>query len=137
MIQQGDMLRAAAFGMLIYGVHDFIVGATDLIGVGMLEWWANLWRILSGGVLTLAAALVRVSLPGGLALAVSGLLALQSINLHNDPHVYVELPARATVNARCVQHASGRHDLSGMGGAWHLSWRNYAQPLVAPQFTHL
>jgi len=85
------MLRAAAFGMLIYGVHDFIVGATDLIGVGMLEWWANLWRILSGGVLTLAAALVRVSLPGGLALAVSGLLALQSINLHNDPHVYGQL----------------------------------------------
>ena len=38
-----------------------------------------------------AHALVRVSLPGGLALAVSGLLGLQSISLHNDPHVYGEL----------------------------------------------
>ena len=91
MIQQGAMLRAAAFGMLIYGVHDIIVSAADLIGSGMLEWWANLWRMLSGGVLALAAVLVRVSLPGGLALAVSGLLALQSISLHNDPHVYGEL----------------------------------------------
>ena len=85
------MLRAAALGMLVYGVHDVVVGVTDLIGSGTLEWWANLWRMLSGGVLALAAALVRVSLPGGLALAVSGLLGLQSISLHNDPHVYGEL----------------------------------------------
>ena len=85
------MLRAAALGMLVYGVHDVVVGVADLIGSGTLEWWANLWRMLSGGVLALAAALVRVSLPGGLALAVSGLLGLQSISLHNDPHVYGEL----------------------------------------------
>lgn len=80
------MLRAAAFGMLIYGVHDVIVSAADLISSGMLEWWTNLWRMLPGGVLPLAAALVRVSLPGGLALAaVSGLLALQSISLQQRP----------------------------------------------------
>ncbi len=85
------MLRAAALGMLVYGVYDVVVGVADLIGSGTLEWWANLWRMLSGGVLALAAALVRVSLPGGLALAVSGLLGLQSISLHNDPHVYGEL----------------------------------------------
>ena len=36
----------------------------------------------------LGAAFVRVSMPGGLALAVGGLLALQSIGLHNAGHLY-------------------------------------------------
>ena len=85
------MLRAAALGMFLYGLHDVAAGAAGLVGAGVLEWWADFWRLLSGAVLMLAAALVRVSMPGGLALAVAGLLGLQSISLHNDPHFYGRL----------------------------------------------
>ena len=85
------MLRAAALGMFLYGLHDVVVGSADLIGAGTLEWWANVWRMLAGAMLVFAAVLVRVSMPGGLALAVAALLGLQSISLHNDPHFYGRL----------------------------------------------
>ena len=85
------MLRAAAAGMFLYGLHDVVVGSADLVGAGTLEWWANVWRLLAGAMLMLAAALVRVSMPGGLALAVAALLGLQSISLHNDAHFYGRL----------------------------------------------
>ena len=85
------MLRAAALGMFLYGLHDVVVGSADLIGAGTLEWWANGWRMLAGAMLLFAAVLVRVSMPGGLALAVAALLGLQSISLHNDPHFYGRL----------------------------------------------
>ena len=85
------MLRAAALAMFLYGLHDVVVGSADLVGAGTLEWWADAWRILAGAMLMLAAALVRVSMPGGLALAIAGLLGLQSISLHNDPHFYGRL----------------------------------------------
>ena len=77
--------------MFLYGLHDVVVGADDLIRAGTLEWWANVWRMLAGAMLMLAAALVRVSMPGGLALAVAALLGLQSVSLHNDPHFYGRL----------------------------------------------
>ena len=85
------MLRLAALGMFLYGLHDVVVGAADLLGAGTLEWWANLWRMLAGAMLLFAAMLVRVSMPGGLALAVAALLGLQSISLHNDAHFYGRL----------------------------------------------
>ena len=85
------MLRVAALGMFLYGLHDVVVGSADLIGAGTAEWWANVWRVLAGAMLMLAAALVRVSMPGGLALAVAALLGLQSISLHNDGHFYGRL----------------------------------------------
>ena len=85
------MLRAAALGMFLYGLHDVVVGAADLIGAGTLEWWANVWRMLAGAMLLFAAVFVRVSMPGGLALAVAALLGLQSISLHNDAHFYGRL----------------------------------------------
>ena len=85
------MLRAAALGMFLYGLHAVVVGGADLIGAGTLEWWANAWRMLAGAMLLFAAVLVRVSMPGGLALAVAALLGLQSISLYNDPHFYGRL----------------------------------------------
>ena len=85
------MLRVAALGMFLYGLHDVVVGSADLVGAGMLEWWADVWRVLAGAMLMLAAALVRVSMPGGLALAIAALLGLQSISLHNDAHFYGRL----------------------------------------------
>ena len=101
------MLPAAALGMLLYGLHDIVAGAADLLSGTVPEWWAAAWRMLAGAVLALAALFVRASLPGGLALAVAGLLALQSISLHNDPHIYGELllwpqAARAVFSAVLV-----------------------------------
>ena len=82
------MLTAATLGLAFYGLYSIVAGLGDLLGPSVLEWWANLWVIVGGGVVLLAAAFVRVSMPGGLALAVGGLLALHSISLHNDPHLY-------------------------------------------------
>ena len=82
------MLPAATLGLAFYGLYSIVAGLEDLVGPSSLEWWANLWVIAAGAVVLLAAAFVRASMPGGLALAVGGLLGLQSISLHNDPHLY-------------------------------------------------
>ena len=82
------MLTTAALGMALYGLYSVLVGVTDLVAAARLEWWANLWLIGAGSMLMLGAAFVRVSMPGGLALAVGGLLALQSISLHNAGHLF-------------------------------------------------
>ena len=82
------MLTRAATGMILYGLSSILVGVTDFVAAGRLEWWANLWLIGAGSMLVLGAIFVRVSMPGGLALAVGGLLALQSISLHNASHLF-------------------------------------------------
>jgi len=85
------MLSISALGMASYGLYSIVVGTADLLGGVTLEWWANIWLVLAGTTLLLAAVFVRGSTPGGLALAISALLGLQSISLHNDPHVYGQL----------------------------------------------
>ena len=82
------MLMVAALGMALYGLYSLLSGITGLVGVGPLEWWADLWLVVAGGALVLGAVFVRASMPGGLALATAGLLALQSISLHNSGHLY-------------------------------------------------
>ena len=84
------MLPTAALGMLLYGLFSLLAGALDLLGPGPLEleWWADLWLIFAGATLMCGAVLVRASMPGGLALAIAGLLALQSISLHNAEYLY-------------------------------------------------
>ena len=82
------MLKTAVLGLAFYGVYSIVVGLESLFTRTELEWWADLWVIAAGAVVLLSAAFVRVSMPGGLALAVGGLLGLQSISLHNDGHLY-------------------------------------------------
>lgn len=82
------MLMVAALGMAFYGLYSVLAGLGDLLGAGPLEWWADVWLVLGGSILIAAAVLVRASIPGGLALATAGLLALQSISLHNAGHLY-------------------------------------------------
>ena len=43
-------------------------------------------------MLVIAAAFVRASIPGGLALALGGVFSLQSIGLHNAGHFYDTAP---------------------------------------------
>ena len=56
--------------------------ATRSSGGPIYGWWPGVATLVFG------AAFVRVSIPGGLALAIAGLLALQSISLHNASHLY-------------------------------------------------
>jgi hypothetical protein len=85
------MLTAAALGMAIYGVYSAGLGLAGLVGVVGLDWWADLALVALGFLLLLSSALVRVRMPGGLALALGGLLALQALSLHNDMHFYREI----------------------------------------------
>ena len=85
------MLTVSALGMALYGLYSMLGGIADLLGDGPLEWWANLWVIIAGAILVCGAVFVRASTPGGLALATAGLLALQSISLHNAGHLYGEV----------------------------------------------
>ena len=85
------MLTAATLGLAAYGVYSASLGAVDFFRSPGLDWWADVALIVLGLLLLLAAAFVRVRLPGGLALALGALLALQALSLHNDMHFYVAI----------------------------------------------
>jgi hypothetical protein len=73
--------------MVVYGLHEVIVGLVDLLAAQHLEWWAQLGLVGLGALLILGAAFVRVRLPGGLELALGAMLALQALALHNAAHL--------------------------------------------------
>jgi len=85
------MLTAATLGLAAYGVYSAGFGAVDLFRPSGLDWWADLALIAFGLLLLLSSAFVRVRMPGGLALALSALLALQALSLHNDMHFYGDI----------------------------------------------
>ncbi len=85
------MLTAATLGLAAYGVYSAGLGAVDLFRSPGLDWWADLALVVLGLLLLLSSAFVRVRMPGGLALAVSMLLALQALSLHNDFHFYGDI----------------------------------------------
>ena len=82
------MLTAAALGILGYGLYSAGLGLAGLLGFVALEAWANLGLVALGLLLMLSAAFVRVRIPGGLALALSAMLSLQALALHNDLHFF-------------------------------------------------
>ncbi len=81
------MLPFASLGMAFYGIWSAAGAAADLVGARALEFWADAATFLFGVILLLAAALVRVRLPGGLALAIGALLGLQALALHRAAHL--------------------------------------------------
>jgi len=85
------MLTAATLGLATYGVYSAGLGVVDFFRSPGLDWWADLALILLGLLLLLSSAFVRVRMPGGLALALSMLLALQALSLHNDFHFYGDI----------------------------------------------
>ena len=118
------MLTAATLGMLAYGLYSAGLGLAGLLGFVALEVWANLGLIVSGLLLALAAAFVRVRLPGGLALALSAILGLQALALHNDLHFYgaTTVPPQALRGASAalllvLAYAGGRRPDAGDGDA--------------------
>jgi hypothetical protein len=86
------MLTAAALGMLAYGVYSVGWALADLIGGSHLELWAELALIFFGVLLVLAAAFVRVRLPGGIAFAVGAMLGLQALAVHSAAHLGTGIP---------------------------------------------
>ncbi len=85
------MLTTATLGLVAYAIYSVSLGVVDLFRPSGLDWWADLALIAFGLLLLLSSALVRVRMPGGLALALSALLALQALSLHNDMHFYGDI----------------------------------------------
>ncbi len=81
------MLTAATLGMFLYGTYSAGTGIVDLLGPMSLDIWADIMLIVLGGWLVLAAAFVRVGMPGCLAFAMASLFALQALSLHNASHL--------------------------------------------------
>jgi hypothetical protein len=81
------MLTAAALGMFLYGFYSAGWAAVDLVRGARLELWAELGLIVFGALLALAAAFVRVRLPGGLLFAVGAMLGLQALGVHDAVHL--------------------------------------------------
>ncbi len=101
------MLTAATLGMTCYGLYSLGTGLLDLLGASRLDLLANVGLIILGAMLVLAGLLVRVGLPGSLALALAALFGLQSLALHNAGHLYGQIApepqiARALFGAALV-----------------------------------
>jgi hypothetical protein len=73
--------------MFLYGIYSVGWAAADLIGGARLELWAELGLVAFGALLALAAAFVRVRLPGGLAFAIGAMLGLQALAVHDAIHL--------------------------------------------------
>ena len=81
------MLTAAALGMFSYGIYSIVWAVADLARGARLELWAELGLMLFGALLVLAAAFVRVRLPGGVAFAIGAMLGLQALAVHDAAHL--------------------------------------------------
>ena len=87
------MLTSATLGMLAYGLYSIGSAFAHAFGPSPLELWATLGLVVLGVMLILAAAFVRASMPGGLALALGAMLGLQSLALRNAAHLYGQVAA--------------------------------------------
>jgi hypothetical protein len=98
-----------------YGTLEVVFSLTHLVNGLEIELWALAAQAVLGAVLVIAAAFVRVRLPGGLALAIGAVLGLQALALHNTFHEYGRVVpvlqiARGTFAAALVglAYAGGR-----------------------------
>jgi hypothetical protein len=96
------MLTAAALGMFVYGIYSAGWAAIDLVRGARLELWAELGLIVFGVLLSLAAAFVRVRLPGGLAFAVGAMLGLQALAVHDAVHLGTGLGPQLVGGGFCL-----------------------------------
>jgi hypothetical protein len=87
-VGRGDLvLTIASLGMFSYGIYSVGWAVADLIRGARLELWAELGLMAFGALLALAAAFVRVRLPGGLAFAIGAMLGLQALAVHDAMHL--------------------------------------------------
>ena len=81
------MLTVASLGMFVYGLYSVGWAVADLVRGARLELWAELGLVVFGTLLALAAAFVRVRLPGGLMFAIGAMLGLQALGVHDAWHL--------------------------------------------------
>jgi hypothetical protein len=81
------VLTIASLGMFVYGIYSVGWAAADVVRGARLELWAELGLMAFGALLALAAAFVRVRLPGGLAFAIGAMLGLQALAVHDAVHL--------------------------------------------------
>jgi hypothetical protein len=117
------MLTAAAIAMVGYGLYSVGIGLGGFIGLVALEAWASLGLVLLGLLLALAATFVRVRLPGGIALALSAMLGLQALSLHNDLHLH-----GGTVPLLQLTRGAFAALLVGLALAGSRSGRSFGEP---------
>jgi hypothetical protein len=84
---EDPVLTIASLGMFSYGLYSVVWAAVDLVRGPHLELWAELGLMAFGALLVLAAAFVRVRLPGGLAFAIGAMLGLQALAVHDAVHL--------------------------------------------------
>lgn len=87
MWREDSVLTVASLGMCLYGLYSVGWAIADLLRGARLELWAELGLMAFGALLTLAAAFVRVRLPGGLAFAIGAMLGLQALAVHDAVHL--------------------------------------------------
>src|SRR3954468_274035 len=87
MWREDAVLTLASVGMLLYGIYSVGWAIADLLRGARLELWAELGLMAFGALLMLAAAFVRVRLPGGLAFAIGAMLGLQALGVHDAVHL--------------------------------------------------
>jgi hypothetical protein len=81
------VLTLATLGMFAYGTYSAAWAVVDVVRGARIELWAEALIVLFGVLLILAAAFVRVRMPGGLAVAISAMLALQALEVHTAAHL--------------------------------------------------
>ena len=96
------MLTAAALGMFAYGTYSAGWAAIDLVRGARLELWAELGLMVFGVLLSLAAAFVRVRLPGGLAFAAGAMLGLQALAVHDAVHLGTGIGSQLAGGVFCL-----------------------------------
>ena len=84
---EDPVLTIASLGLFLYGMYSVGWAIADLARGARLELWAELGLMAFGALLTLAAAFVRVRLPGGLAFAIGAMLGLQALAVHDASHL--------------------------------------------------
>jgi hypothetical protein len=91
---EDPVLTIASLGMFLYGIYSIGWAVADLVRGARLELWAELGLVAFGALLALAAAFVRVRLPGGLAFAIGAMLGLQALAVHDAVHLGGGVPAQ-------------------------------------------
>ena len=86
-VQILSVLTLATLGMFAYGAYSTVWVVFDVIRGARLELWAEILIALFGVLLVLASAFVRIRMPGGLAVAISAMLALQALEVHTAAHL--------------------------------------------------
>lgn len=113
------VLTVATLGMFAYGTYSVGWAVFDLVQGAQLELWAELALVAFGLLLILAAAFVRVRMPGGLSVAIGAMLGLQALAVHNAAHLgsSVELQVARGVMAfflvGCAVAGEGRKPARG------------------------